>query len=66
MTNSIQGIVISGLFLRQIVSNQSIGRFSCQHLVICLLKQPQMAQAHVSRKSKRLIHESVTRCVTRC
>ena len=23
-------------------------------------------QAHVSRKSKRLIHESVTRCVTRC
>ena len=24
------------------------------------------AQAHVSRKSQRLIHERVTRCVTRC
>ena len=26
----------------------------------------QAAQAHVSRKSQRLIHERVTRCVTRC
>ena len=26
----------------------------------------QVAQAHVSRKSRRLIHECVTRCVTRC
>ena len=26
----------------------------------------QVAQAHVSRKSQRLIHERVTRCVTRC
>ena len=25
----------------------------------------QAAQAHVSRKSQRLIHETVTRCVTR-
>ena len=27
---------------------------------------PQASQAHVSRKSKRFIHERVTRCVTRC
>ena len=27
---------------------------------------PQAAQAHVSRKSQRLIHENVTRCVTWC
>ena len=27
---------------------------------------PQVAQAHVSRKSQRLIHERVTRCVTQC
>ena len=26
----------------------------------------QAAQGHVSRKSQRLIHERVTRCVTRC
>ena len=26
----------------------------------------QVAQPHVSRKSQRLIHERVTRCVTRC
>ena len=26
----------------------------------------QAAQAHASRKSQRLIHERVTRCVTRC
>ena len=26
----------------------------------------QVAQAYVSRKSQRLIHERVTRCVTRC
>ena len=26
----------------------------------------QASKAHVSRKSERLIHESVTRCVTRC
>ena len=26
----------------------------------------QESQAHVSRKSQRLIHERVTRCVTRC
>ena len=26
----------------------------------------QAAQAHVSRKSQRLIHERVTHCVTRC
>ena len=26
----------------------------------------QAAQAHISRKSQRLIHERVTRCVTRC
>ena len=26
----------------------------------------QAAQAHVSRKSQRLIHERVTRCVTQC
>ena len=24
------------------------------------------AQAHISRLNKRLVHESVTRCVTRC
>ena len=29
-------------------------------------QQAQAAQAHVSRKSQRLIHERVTRCVTRC
>ena len=27
---------------------------------------PQAAQDHVSRKRQRLIHECVTRCVTRC
>ena len=27
---------------------------------------PQVAQAYVSRKNQRLIHERVTRCVTRC
>ena len=26
----------------------------------------QVTQAHASRKSQRLIHESVTQCVTRC
>ena len=30
------------------------------------LKPTQVAQAHVSRKSQRLTHERVTRCVTRC
>ena len=30
------------------------------------LKAPQAAQAHVSRKSQRWIHERFTRCVTRC
>ena len=29
-------------------------------------EQPQAAQAHVSKKSQRWIHERVTRCVTRC
>ena len=29
-------------------------------------QQAQVAQAHVSRKSQRLIHERVTRYVTRC
>ena len=30
------------------------------------LASPQAAQAHVSRKSHRLVHESVMRCVIRC
>ena len=36
------------------------------HETFWLLLQPQAAQAHVSRKSQRWIHERVTRCVTRC
>ena len=35
-------------------------------LIHILLVQPQASQAHVSRKSKRLIRERVTHCVTRC
>ena len=31
-----------------------------------LLMSAEAARAHVSRKSKRKIHESVQRCVTKC
>ena len=34
--------------------------------VVYAIVLPQAAQAHDSRKSQRLIHERVTRCVTRC
>ena len=34
--------------------------------VYAIIVLSQVAQAHVSRKSQRLIHERVTRCVTRC
>ena len=33
---------------------------------LCKYLYAQASRAHVMRKSKRLIHESVTRCVTRC
>ena len=36
------------------------------HAECPLLMTAETAKAHISKKSKRLIHESVTRCVTRC
>ena len=33
---------------------------------LCKYLYAQAYRAHVMRKSKRFIHESVTRCVTRC
>ena len=36
------------------------------HAECPLLMSAEAAQAHVSRKNKWLIHENVTRCVTRC
>ena len=36
------------------------------HAECPLLMSVEAARAHISRKSKRLIHESVRRCVTRC
>ena len=34
--------------------------------IVYVIVLSQAAQAHTSRKSPRLIHERVTRCVTRC
>ena len=53
------------LFDKYMIQNPIFVYVILLHIVYAIVLR-QAAQAHASRKSQRLIHERVTRCVTRC
>ena len=60
----IVALIIEKLRVRFIFTRTFLGTAASRG--IFKIFTPQVSQAHVSRKSKRLTHESVTRCVSRC